>query len=128
MESRKIKIVGLTLAFTFSAVAATAIGFAQTTRTPRPQQSDFKVTYKVTMRSAGNEMPGSESTTMIKGARQRSEDHRVYGGDSVNITQCDLKRTLQLNDKTQKYMVTPMEVSDGAATAAKPAPTPAPTP
>src|SRR3954454_10440355 len=125
MDSRKTKIVGLTLAFIFSALAATAIGFAQTTRTPRPQQGDFKVTYKVSMRSAGNEMPGSESTTMIKGARQRSEDHRVYGGDSVNNTQSDLKHTLQLNDKTQKYMVTPMEVSDSATTA--PTPRPAPT-
>jgi hypothetical protein len=44
-----------------------------------------------------------ESTTYIKGKRQRSES---FGG-MVNITQCDLRRGVQLNANSQTYMVTP---------------------
>src|SRR5258705_11874199 len=111
MEYRKIRIFGIGLALVASALAATSLSLAQQNRTARTQpQSDIKVTYKVSMQSgAGGGMPASESTTMIKGVRERSEDHRGYGYDSVNIMQCDLKRNLQLNDKTRKYMCTAME-------------------
>ena len=44
-----------------------------------------------------------ESTTYIKGKRQRSES---FGG-MVNITQCDLRRGIQLNTNTKTYMVNP---------------------
>ena len=52
---------------------------------------------------------------MLKGARERSEMKLGYGRDIVNITQCDLKRTLQISDSARKYVVTPMETE--AATA-----------
>ena len=44
-----------------------------------------------------------ETTTYIKGKRQRSEGM----GGMVSITQCDLKRSVQLNPAGQTYMVTP---------------------
>ncbi len=66
--------------------------------------NDLKIKYRMT--NAGQSM---ESTTMLKGARERSEMKMGYGMEIVNITQCDLKRTLQISDKAKKYMVTPME-------------------
>ncbi len=65
--------------------------------------SDLKIRYKTMM--SGNP---SESVTMIKGARDRSEMRMGYGMDTVNITQCDLKRIIQLSEKTKKYVITPM--------------------
>ena len=70
-------------------------------------------------------MPGgmqTESTTMIKGVRERTEQRTGYGMDSVNITQCDLRRTIQLSDKTRKYIITPMEDADATSTGATPSP------
>jgi len=31
--------------------------------------------------------------------------------DMVNITQCDLRQTIQLSDKTKKYIITPEGVN-----------------
>lgn len=95
---------------------AGSVAVAQQSRA-KPQ-ADIKVTYKTTM-------PGgtqSESTTMIKGARQRSEQRVGYGMDQINITQCDLRRTIQVSDGAKKYLITPMESGDseGAATATTP--------
>ena len=44
-----------------------------------------------------------ESTTYIKGARQRTEQNVGMGLAMIN--QCDLKRMIQLNDKARTYMV-----------------------
>jgi hypothetical protein len=57
-----------------------------------------------------------ENTTYIKGKRQRSE---MMNGAMVNITQCDLRRGLQINPATQTYMVNPFTVS--VETTTKPA-------
>ncbi len=45
---------------------------------------------------------GSESTTYIKGKRQRME---LGGGETAIITQCDMKRTVGLNQPTKTYTV-----------------------
>src|SRR5882762_2661737 len=90
---------------------ATAISFAQ--RKPgaeEPIRGDFKITIKTNM--AGQDM---QSTTMIKGLRERSE--MSMGGMNmgmVSVTQCDLKRTLQINDRARKYTITPMESDDSS--------------
>jgi hypothetical protein len=55
-----------------------------------------------------------ESTTYIKGKRQRSESM----GGMVNITQCDLKRGVQLNGNTKTYMVTPFATTTQTTTKA----------
>ena len=83
-------------------------------RTGRQRTSaanDLTIKYRTTM--AGHT---SESTSMIKGARERSESHSTYGGDAINIMQCDLKRSIQINEKSQRYLITPMQVEAGLET------------
>ncbi|HXD29826.1 MAG TPA: hypothetical protein VN643_01835 [Pyrinomonadaceae bacterium] len=123
MNLGKLRFIAIVLAFITCAFAAGSLGRAQQSRVQRPQ-SDIKITYKVSMQSGGSAMPASASTSMIKGVRERTEEQRGYGMDSVNITQCDLKRTIQLNDKTRKYIVTPMVTDDTAAPNTKTAPQP----
>ena len=43
---------------------------------------------------------------MIKGSRQRDETSMAMGQSQINITQCDLKRTIQINDSARKYIIT----------------------
>ncbi|HWN08556.1 MAG TPA: hypothetical protein VNO50_04670 [Pyrinomonadaceae bacterium] len=74
--------------------------------------NDLKIKYRMT--NAGQSM---ETTTMLKGARERSEMKMGYGMEIVNITQCDLKRTLQISDKARKYTVTPMETVEATSNA-----------
>lgn len=117
MKARNFRLMGgIILTCIACVLVTTSSARAQQNRSTKPQ-TDIKVTYRVSMNAGGNSMPGSESTTLIKGVRERTEDHRG-NSDSVNITQCDLKRTIQLNDKTRKYMVTPMVENDAAAPAA----------
>jgi hypothetical protein len=78
--------------------------------TPSPEPASLKITYKTT--AAGQ---SSESTTMIRGSRERSEMRLGYGMDIINLTQCDLKRTVQISDKTRKYMITPMGTDEPAS-------------
>lgn len=69
--------------------------------------ADVKVTTKTA--ASGQSMT---STTYIKGARQRTE-----GLGYTTIYQCDLKRMIQINDKTRSYLITPLE-GTGAASGA----------
>jgi hypothetical protein len=58
----------------------------------------------------------SEQTTYIKGKRQRTELNET----TVTITQCDLRRQLQLGVPTKTYVVTPFDQkTDNAAAGAK---------
>jgi hypothetical protein len=95
----------------FAISLATAISSAQhKPDTEQPIRGDFKITIKTNM--AGQDM---QSTTMIKGLRERSET--AMGGMNsgmVSVTQCDLKRTIQINDRARKYIITPMESDDSA--------------
>jgi hypothetical protein len=59
----------------------------------------------------------SENTTYFRGTRQRFE----FPGITL-ITQCDLKRSLQLNDATKQFMVVSSEVPAAAPAAASPLP------
>ena len=103
----------------------TSYSYAQrrpATQKPAPQKpaaGDLKITYKQT--TSGQTM---ESTTMLKGARERSEMRMGQGMDLVNITQCDLKRTIQLSDNARKYVITPMNVTATSAGAASTPATP----
>ena len=69
--------------------------------------NDLKIKYRTT--TSGQSM---ENTTMLKGVRERNEMKMGYGMDMISITQCDLKQTIQLSDKTKKYIITPMETVD----------------
>src|SRR5437764_14087290 len=114
----KIRLI-LLAAIIFAVSAAAAISFAQ--RRPddeKPITGDFKITIKTTM--AG--MP-TQTTTMIKGLRERSETNMSMGGmnmSQTSITQCDLRRTIQINDRAHKYMISPMDYDEanGASTSA----------
>lgn len=66
--------------------------------------ADIKLTTKST--ASGQSMT---STTYIKGSRQRTE-----GMGYTSIYQCDLKRTILINDKTRTYIITPHENQSGA--------------
>jgi hypothetical protein len=67
--------------------------------------ADVKITTKST---AGGQ--SITSTTYIKGARQRTE-----GMGYTSIYQCDLKRTIQINDKTRTYLITPLANANAGA-------------
>src|SRR5438445_8791576 len=110
-----MKIRLIVLAAIISAVSVvTAISFGQ--RRPddqKPITGDFKITIKTTM--AG--MP-TQSTTMIKGLRERSETNMSVAGmnmSQTSITQCDLRRTIQINDRARKYMISPMDSDESTA-------------
>jgi hypothetical protein len=55
---------------------------------------------------------GGDSTVYIKGRRQRTENPGM-----TTIEQCDLKRTIQINDRTHKYLIVPDETGDAQAEA-----------
>jgi hypothetical protein len=74
-----------------------------------PARNDLKITYHTT--TSGQSM---ENTTMLKGARERTEMKLGYGRDIINVTQCDLKRTIQISDSAKKYVITPMETSEAS--------------
>jgi hypothetical protein len=111
-------VIGVLLLLVISSSAF----FAQRPRNQAPASAanDLKITYKTNM--GGQAM---ESTTMLKGARERSEMKMGFGMDIINITQCDLKRTIQISDKTRKYVITPMDSGDATDTS-RPAATPMP--
>jgi hypothetical protein len=67
--------------------------------------ADIKITTKST--SSGQSFT---NTTYIKGARQRIE-----GMGYTTIYQCDLKRMIQINDKTRSYLITTLADKSGAS-------------
>ena len=67
--------------------------------------ADVKITTKTA--TGGQSMT---STTYIKGSRQRIE-----GMGYTMIYQCDLKRSIQINDKTKTYLITPLGGANAAA-------------
>src|SRR4029078_7685616 len=107
----KVRLL-LFIAIIISISTITAISFAQRTRdTDKPINGDFKITIK--NNRAGNT---SQSTTMIKGSRQRDETSMAMGQSQINITQCDLKRTIQINDSARKYMITSLATDESDTT------------
>src|SRR5687768_343094 len=87
----------------------------------RPTTNDVKIRQRI---SSGN-TPGSETLLYIKGQRMRSE----MGGNVgfTTILQCDLKRTLSINEKTKTYLISSTDsmntagaVGDGGPAATAP--------
>ena len=73
----------------------------------KPITGDFKITIRTTV--AGQ---STQSTTMLKGARERTETNinaGAYSMHAVNITQCDMRRTIQINESARRYLITPMD-------------------
>ena len=69
--------------------------------------ADVKIKAKQTMSGQSY-----EHTTYIKGKRQRSES---MNGMMINLTQCDLRRGVQLNSQTKTYMINPFNDGAGAS-------------
>jgi hypothetical protein len=87
----KNKVLGI---FSVGVVLILAIGAVA--------QGDFKIKQRMSMGGRG-----SESTIMIKGARERSESS-VAGIQTVSIMECDMKRTVYISDAEKKYFIEPM--------------------
>jgi len=120
MKAKLFLFAALLSAITF----ASAVTSAQ--RKPAneaPITGDFKITVRNTV--AGH---STQSTTMIKGSRERSETAIDAGGFSMkttSITQCDQRRTIQINDRARKYLITSMDADDSSADATTTAGAPA---
>jgi hypothetical protein len=74
--------------------------------------ADLKVSRKM-----GTGGYGGESTVYIKGQRQRTEMPGM-----TTIQQCDLRRTIQINDQTRKYLIMPDDTGQPEASAPAAAP------
>lgn len=105
-----ISVVGVLALLVISSSDFVAQRPRNRTETAAPAANDLKIKYRMT--TSGQSM---ETTTMLKGARERSEMKMGHGMEIINITQCDLKRTLQISDKARKYVVTPMETVEVTA-------------
>jgi hypothetical protein len=66
--------------------------------------ADIKIKTRQSMSGSGGGGQASENTTYIKGKRQRIE---MQGGQMVSITQCDLRRDIQLVPASKAYMINP---------------------
>jgi hypothetical protein len=89
-------------------LAAVVVLNAQTPNKKIPP-SDVKIRQRMT---SGNS-PGMETVLYIKGPRMRNEMAGSMG--MTTILQCDLKRTLTINEKTRTYLVTPTDGTNGPA-------------
>jgi hypothetical protein len=81
--------------------------------TPAQPVNNLKLRYKTTANGQT-----TESSTLIRGSRERTEMKFGPGMEIISITQCDLKRTVQISEAAQKYVVTPMDLSAATTTAA----------
>src|SRR4051794_13030799 len=88
-------------------VAGALVTNSQTTNKPSTA-TDVKVRQRMSFGNASS----SESILYIKGPRMRNE--MAGGMGYTTIQQCDLKRTLTLNEKTKTYLISS---TDGSTTA-----------
>jgi hypothetical protein len=72
--------------------------------------ADVKVKIRQTLSGQAH-----ENTTYIKGKRQRTEQN-MSGMQMVTLTQCDMKRSVQLNPQTQVYVINSWENDTTAPT------------
>jgi hypothetical protein len=79
--------------------AAGLVTNSQTTKKPAPA-GDVKIRQRMSMSGSG-----TETILYIKGQRMRNEMAGSMG--YTTILQCDLKRTLTINEKTKTYMISP---------------------
>ncbi|MCY7345370.1 MAG: hypothetical protein LH614_04045 [Pyrinomonadaceae bacterium] len=83
--------------------------------------ADVKIKQRVTV-----EGQGMEQTRMVKGARERRETKIVVSEEAgdfmpniATITQCDLRRTLQVNDRKKLYTADPFNDDASSVSAPK---------
>lgn len=103
----KKKVFLKSAALILLAVCATSVPVANAQTSPNEAQTTTDV--KIRQRMG----PGMETVLYIKGQRMRSEMAGDFG--VTTILQCDLKRTLTINEKTKTYMITPTNSADTSA-------------
>lgn len=121
MKMSRVKLFGALALIASLTIVASILGPASALAQKRPATppADLKLRSRMITGEADR---GVETITYIKGARMRSE-MGVTGMGVTNITQCDLRRTIMLNDRTRTYMITPLDAAgDGGAVAAPNAP------
>jgi hypothetical protein len=92
-------------------------------------RADIRIKQRMTFGGQpGGEGRAMESDVAIKGQRQRSEQELAPGMKMVSITQCDMKRMLNISDSTRKYTVTPLGGAEESAANNAPATTTASAP
>src|ERR1041384_5184511 len=99
MKTAVLKPAALMLLIFVAAALVTNI------QTKPSTQSEVKLRQRMSF-GGGN---SSESVLYIKGPRMRSE--MAGGMGYTSIQQCDLKRTLTLNDKAKHYLLSSMDGS-----------------
>ena len=97
------RVLAALIVMVFAGVAL--VTNSQTTN--KPTTNDVKIRQRMTMGGA----TGVESLLYIKGPRMRNEMPGNMG--FTTIMQCDLKRTVTINEKTKTYMISS---TDGSAT------------
>jgi hypothetical protein len=102
-----IAVISLLLLLQISSVQV----LAQTRGAKKPANTTTDNDIKIRVRTV-MEGQSYESTQYIKGARERNE--MSIGQGFVSLTQCDLQRTVQINDQAKTYMIQSM--NDGGAT------------
>ena len=112
MRKRFFGINSVTALVTLCLLASSLVGQQPRNRPASTPAAinNLKIRYKTT--ASGQ---SSDSVTMVRGSRERSEMKFGGGMEIVNITQCDLKRTVQLSDMAKKYVVTPMDTTTASA-------------
>ena len=118
MKISRLKLIGALALLASLTIAASIFGLAGALAQTRPTttRADLKVRSRMI---TGDADRGIETITYIKGARMRSETG-VTGMGMSNITQCDLRRTIMLNDTTRTYMITPLDASGEAGAVGAP--------
>ena len=108
----------------FMFVVYVCAGFVTYSQTKPTNAADVKIRQRMSMGTGG----ATETVLYIKGQRMRNE-MGSGGMGFTTILQCDLKRTLTINERTKTYMVsstdrpnTAMGVGDGGATGMTPRP------
>ena len=102
------KIAFITSALIFVGVCAIVAHVNSQTPSNKTPTTDVKIRQRMG--------PGMETVLYMKGPRMRSEMAGDFG--MTTILQCDLKRTLTVNDKTKTYMITPTDGPKISATGA----------
>lgn len=77
-----------------------AVGFLLTTA-PELSSQEYKIRQSTSL--MGMKM---ESTVFVKGMRKRTESGAMMGmSQPITIEQCDLQRTIKINDKKKLYFI-----------------------
>ena len=84
----------------FALVSAAFVTLSGQTPKKTAATGDVKIRQRMSMGAT----PGTETTLYIKGPRMRNE-MASGGAGFTNILQCDLKRTITVNDKTKTYLI-----------------------